>query len=138
MPDIKPPGIWPSTNANGILLVDPISISHQGRVVLFAREAKKSVEFLYYNVIVPSSEGSADAGVWQGWNYLRMREPGGADRPAGQPSADRQPLLRIAGIDLISVPPVAVAMSPADAAFRVVSDGKYISCFRVSDRKSVV
>jgi len=46
MPDIKPPGIWPSTNANGISLVDPISISHQGRVVLFAREAKKSVDFL--------------------------------------------------------------------------------------------
>lgn len=127
-----PSGTWPSTDANGIPLLDSISLTHQGTVVLLARKATAVVDCLYYNVMTASSEDSSDAGLWQGWNYLQMSEPNQSDRPLTQPSADEQPMLRIGGIDLITVPPLAKQLAPADAPFRAVSDGKYISVFRLS------
>lgn len=127
-----PSGTWPSTDANGITLLDSISLTHQGTVVLLARKAAAAVDCLYYNVMIASSEDSSDAGLWQGWNYLQMSEPNQSDRPTTQASADEQAMLRIGGIDLITVPPLAKKSAPADAPFRAVSDGKYISVFRQS------
>jgi hypothetical protein len=127
-----PSGNWPSTDANGIQLVDPVTISHQGSLVVLAREAGKPVNFIYYNVLIPNTAQSATVGNWQGWNFLPMTEPSKADKPPLQGSADEQPMLRVAGIDLVTVSPAATALSPADAPFRVISDGQYISCFRVS------
>src|ERR1700677_3529039 len=131
MPSI-PSGTWPSTDANGIQLVDPVTITHQGTLVVFARQASTPVNFLYYNVLIPNTAQSATVGDWQGWNYLPMTEPSGADQPPLQVSADQQPMLRVAGIDLVTVSPAATILTPADAAFRVITDGQYISCFRVS------
>ena len=131
MPSI-PSGTWPSTDANGIQLVDPVTITHQGTLVVFALQASTPVNFLYYNVLIPNTAQSATVGDWQGWNYLPMTEPSGADQPPLQVSADQQPMLRVAGIDLVTVSPAATILTPADAAFRVITDGQYISCFRVS------
>lgn len=127
-----PAGTWPSTDANGIALVDPVTITHQGTFVVFARQQGAPINFLYYNVLVPNTERSATVGTWQGWNFLPMVEPSQADAPVQQLSADERPMLRIAGIDLITVSPDAVTPSPADAAFSVITDSKHISCFRVS------
>ncbi|HMA08133.1 MAG TPA: LamG-like jellyroll fold domain-containing protein, partial [Ramlibacter sp.] len=48
--------------------------------------------------------------------------------------ADPAPLLRIAGIDLITVPSSQVpTLKPADARFQVAADENYVSCFRQSE-----
>ncbi|RSM52236.1 hypothetical protein DMH03_40885 [Amycolatopsis sp. WAC 01376] len=115
---------WPSTDCNGITLVDPVGLTLAGTVVLLARKAATTVDSLYYNVRV----SGADPGVpeeWAGWNELRL-----TGKTAG--SADDRPLLRIAGMDLITVDSAAAAPKPADAPFRAVTDGRYISCFRQS------
>src|SRR5687768_399001 len=97
---------WPDPNANGKTLVNPIAITYQGIVIVFAREAAKAVDSLYYNVRIPGSppestppwsplwtaEDAWDAKEWVGWNQLSMTTGGGADA---------KPLLRVAGVDLI-------------------------------------
>lgn len=127
-----PAGTWPSTDANGIQLVDPVTITHQGIVIVFARANATTVDYLYYNILVPNTERSATVGTWQGWSYLPMAEPSQADKPVQQASADERPMLRIAGIDLITVTPDATPLSPADAPFSIVTDSLHLSCFRVS------
>jgi len=123
--------IWPSTNANGIPLTDPVGVTYQGALVVFAREAGAKAATLYYNVLRPNVDPDAP-GDWVGWNLLPMLEPSHADSAPAQPTADLQPMLRLGGLDLVTVPPVAASPDPADAAFRVVCDGKYITCFRLS------
>ncbi len=123
--------VWPSTNANGIPLTDPVGVTYQGTLVVFAREAGTKAASLYYNVLRPNLDPDA-AGDWVGWNLLPMLEPSHADLASVQPSADQKPMLRLGGLDLITVPPVANSPDPTDSAFRVVCDGKYITCFRLS------
>ncbi|WP_410648926.1 LamG-like jellyroll fold domain-containing protein [Amycolatopsis sp. cmx-4-54] len=115
---------WPSTDCNGITLVDPIGLTLAGTVVVLARKAAAVVDTLYYNVRI----SGADPGVpqeWAGWNELRLDGNTTA-------SADDRPLLRIAGMDLITVDSAVAAPKPANAPFRAVTDGRYISCFRQS------
>ncbi|WP_414937888.1 LamG-like jellyroll fold domain-containing protein [Amycolatopsis sp. cmx-11-51] len=120
---------WPSTDCNGIMLADPVGLTLAGTVVVLARKAATTLETLYYNVRI----SGADPGVpqeWAGWNELCL---------AGNTtvSADDRPLLRIAGMDLITVDSAAAAPKPADAPFRAVTDGRYISCFRQSTTGSL-
>src|ERR687885_2767686 len=117
----------PSTDVGGLSLTDPVSISHGGTVLLFAREAGKPVEHLYYNVRIAGTGPGDMAPQWGGWTLLELTEPI-RDAVPQEPSADEQPLHRLAGMDLVTVPPVATTPAPADAPFRVVSDGMYVSC----------
>ncbi|WP_329081019.1 LamG domain-containing protein [Streptosporangium sp. NBC_01469] len=121
---------WPSTDCNGIPLLDPVTVTVQGNVVLFAREAGKPVDTLYYNVRPTSGEVGVP-GEWIGWQPLPLAEPSQATTP-GTPSADPQPLLRLAGSTLITVGPGGTVPDAADAPFRVVADDRYVSCFRQS------
>src|SRR6185295_14922462 len=41
---------WPSTDAWGIALIDPVAVEHEGHVVVFAREQGVAANRLYYNV----------------------------------------------------------------------------------------
>ncbi|HET9898654.1 MAG TPA: LamG domain-containing protein [Streptosporangiaceae bacterium] len=128
---------WPSTNCNGIPLADPVTISFQGTVVVFARQAAVPVAQLYTNVRLPGSDSSSP-GEWAGWNPLPMTEPSQSDVPGpAQPTADELPLLRLGSMDLLTVDKVATTPSPADAPFRVVTDGRTISCFRQSTAGSL-
>lgn len=122
---------WPSTNCNGIPLVDPVSVSFQGTVVVFARQAGVPVTQLYTNVRLPGSDSNSPQ-EWAGWNPLPMTEPSRSDITPSQPSADALPLLRLGGMDLLTVDKVATTPTPADAPFRVVTDNRTISCFRQS------
>ncbi|TWP51736.1 LamG domain-containing protein [Lentzea tibetensis] len=122
---------WPSTDCNGIPLIDPVSVTVQGNVVLFARKAGAPVDFLYYNVRPIGVEPGA-AGEWTGWRQLSMAEPSQRTTP-GTPSADAQPMLRLGGCSLITVGTDVTIPVPGDAPFRVVADDRYVSCFRPSD-----
>jgi hypothetical protein len=119
---------WPSTDCNGIPLADPVSVTVQGNVVLFARQAGVPVDLLYYNVR-PADAGS---GEWTGWRQVAMAEPARKTTP-DTPSADAQPMLRLGGGSLITVSPEVAAPAPADAPFRVIADDRYVACFRQSD-----
>ncbi|OXM45210.1 LamG domain-containing protein [Amycolatopsis alba] len=115
---------WPSPDCNGIPVVDPVGLSIAGTVVVLARRPATAVDTLYYNVRISGADpGAPDE--WAGWNELRLAEN---DLPA----AESRPLLRIAGMDLITVGAAAAVPRPADAPFRAVTDGRYISCFRQS------
>ncbi|SDM40930.1 LamG-like jellyroll fold domain-containing protein [Allokutzneria albata] len=123
--------VWPSTDCNGIALVDPVAVGVEGTTVVFARQAGTPVDTLYYNVREPGAEPLSPA-EWAGWNRLEL-----APEPPVAGDADREPLLRLAGMDLITVDPVATTPAPADAPFRVVSDGRNICCFRLSQLGSL-
>jgi hypothetical protein len=134
---------WPSTTASGKTLVDPVAINVQGNVVVLAREQELAVDHLYYNVRIPGSEPSSTPPwaasqmgstpewsdeEWVGWNQLSLSATGGADSSS---------LLRVGGIDLITLAaaqPSAVGISAAaDAPFQVVTDGQYITIFRLTN-----
>jgi large repetitive protein len=121
---------WPSTDCNGIPLIDPVTVSFQGTLVLFARQSGVPVTQLYTNVRVAGAMAGSQA-EWAGWTPLPMVEPSQAST-SDQSSADPLPLLRLGGMDLLTVDEVATTPSPADAPFRVVTDGRTISCFRQS------
>ncbi len=128
---------WPSTDCNGIPLADAVTVSFQGTVVVLAREKNAVVDALYYNVRVPGSE-TGSASEWVGWNILPMTEPSQSEKSGpSQPSADAYPLIRIAGMDLLTVDKTATVAKPADAPFRAVTDGRTISCFRQSAHGSL-
>ncbi|MFD4636175.1 LamG domain-containing protein [Lentzea sp. NPDC058436] len=114
---------WPSDDCNGITLIDPVSVSVQGTIVLFAREAGRPADFLYYNVRPVDAEPGVTS-QWAGWRALAMAEP--------VSGADAQPLLRLGGGSLVTVTPEVTLLSPADAPFRVVADDRYLVCFRQS------
>ncbi|WP_103339708.1 LamG domain-containing protein [Amycolatopsis sp. CA-126428] len=126
---------WPSDDCNGITLIDPVSITVRGTVLLFARQKWVGVHTLYFNVLAVGAPTGSPA-EWLGWNELPMVEAGHADDPSRQ-SADREPQLRLCGADLITVPPIAAKPAPADAPFRVVTDGDYVSVFRRSKTGSL-
>ncbi len=126
---------WPSTDCNGIPLADPVTVSFQGTVVVFARQAATPVTQLYTNVRLQGADSNSPS-EWAGWNPLPMAEPSQSTTP-GQSSADVLPLLRLGGMDLLTVDQVATTPAPADAPFRVVTDNRTISCFRQSTRGSL-
>jgi hypothetical protein len=125
----------PSNNAWGVDLCDPVMVSHQSRLVLMARERGAPTGTLYFQVLDPSDASAGDDfNAWNGWYRYRFPEAVVDSFPQnavemGQ-GADRE--LRLAGMDLLTVSPIAQAVVPADAAFRLVSDGTYLSVFRVS------
>ena len=121
---------WPSTDCNGIPLIDPVTVTFQGTLVLFARQSGVPVTQLYTNVRVAGAQAGSTQ-EWSGWNPLPMAEPSRTSTP-GQPSADKLPLLRLGGMNLLTVDEVAATPSPADAPFRVVTDSRTICCFRQS------
>ncbi|MEV6873433.1 LamG-like jellyroll fold domain-containing protein [Amycolatopsis sp. NPDC051128] len=118
MPSSEP--VWPSTDCHGITLADPIGVTVEGTTVVFAREAGASVSTLYYNVREAGTESAAPR-EWTGWYPLAL-----------DAQTRRGPHLRLAGMDLVTVDSVATTPQPADAAFRVVADGRNICCFRLS------
>lgn len=125
---------WPSADCNDIALADPAVITLQGTLVVFAREAGKEVDTLYYNVRATEA-ASGDPHEWIGWNKLALTDQGagpGAPRPA-----DDRAQLRLGGMDLITVDSLATTPAPADAPFRVVTDGRYVCCFRQSTSGSL-
>ncbi len=126
---------WPSTNCNDIPLVDPVSVTVEGNVLLLARQDATTVDTLYYNVR-PAGQQLGVAGQWAGWRPLPMAEASHTTTP-DTPSADDTPQLRLAGMTLITVGPDATTPQPADAQFRVVTDGRYISCVRASTSGSL-
>ena len=69
---------WPSTDCNGIPLIDPVTVSFQGALVLFARQQGVPVSQLYANVRVagrrPVQRRSGRAGTRCPWPS-RARPP---------------------------------------------------------------
>jgi len=75
---------------------------------------------------------------WNGWYRYSLpgaaaQQPVGADWQRQQPTAE----IRLAGMDLLTVPPVATSPTPADASFQLTSDGQYLVLARPSTTGSV-
>ncbi|MFB9905493.1 LamG domain-containing protein [Allokutzneria oryzae] len=121
--------VLPSTDTTAITLIDPVSVTVEGTTVVFARKAEAVVDTLYYNVREPDAEPMSPR-EWSGWSPLSLTQP-------SEPSADRKPMLRLAGMDLITVDSAATTPTPADAPFRVVTDGRHVCCLRRSTGNSL-
>ena len=124
----------PSGNAFGVALVDPVLIHHNGLLVLFARERAAAVDRLFFTVLDPArtSEG-ADGSAWNGWYrhfFPESNDPEAPRNAALQATARAERELRVAGMDIITVPPTASTVRPADAPFRVQSEGNFIAVWR--------
>ncbi len=131
--EFQPDG--PSSNAWGIDLCDPVMISHQNRLVLLARARGTATEALFFRVLDPKDAAQGDDfSAWNGWYRYRFPEAAAAVMPQNADEAAETPdrELRLAGMDLLTVPPTAKTVAVTDAAFRVMSDGPYLSVFRVS------
>ncbi|WP_019864259.1 LamG-like jellyroll fold domain-containing protein [Methylovulum miyakonense] len=107
----------------GVRLVDPVSVSFEGKVVLLARAAKQSVNMIYYNVSTNAPVQDGDAG-FVGWESIDLTQIGVSLDSASTP-------LRVSGMGLISAPPT-FEPALADAPFCAVSDNRYIYLFRLS------
>ena len=101
-------------------LIDPVSVVHRGRVILFARQAGQTTASLYYNIRLDTFDDLNYQQDWSGWRELALDE------------VDNQELLRVTGMDLITVSPTATTADPADAAFRVAADPRLVYLFRQS------
>lgn len=119
---------WPSDDCNAIPLIDPVSVNVQGNTVLFARRDAAVVDTLFYNIRLAGAD-LGTVGEWLGWRPLAMAEPSQSTTPTTA-SADPQPQLRVGGMTLVTVGPAGTGFTPADAAFRVVTDGTTVSCVR--------
>lgn len=125
----------PSDDAWGVDLSDPVLVSHQGRLVLFARARSASVGTLYFRVLDPSAASAGDdLSAWNGWYRYQFPEVAAAVLPQNAEAAAAIPAreLRLAGMDLLTVTPVAEPVAAADASFRVSSDGAFLSIYRQS------
>jgi large repetitive protein len=119
---------WPSATANGIPLTDPVVVSFNGDVVVFARAKGTPTDKLYYNVRhndPSATDSNLEYSGWYEWDMSTVAsvEAGAAATPVG---------LRELGAGLISVPSSAHAPQPADLAFNALSDERYIYIFRPS------
>jgi len=103
-------------------LIDCVSVRYDGTVLLFAR-LPGAVSAIYYNARLPTVTAGARQ-QFIGWKRLDLAQ--------AAPAGDLPQLVRVAGMSLITAPPLVTVPSPADAPFRVVSDEKYIYVFRVS------
>ncbi|MFZ2450024.1 MAG: LamG-like jellyroll fold domain-containing protein [Methylovulum miyakonense] len=107
----------------GVCLVDPVSVSFEGKVVLLARAAQQSVNMIYYNVSTSATVQDGDA-EFVGWESIDLTQIGVSLDSASTP-------LRVSGMGLISAPPT-FGPALADAPFCAVSDNRYIYLFRLS------
>ncbi len=124
----------PSDTAWGVDLVDPVIVTHQSRLILFARAQPGPVGTLYFMVLDPSAASSGDDwSAWNGWYRYRFPETLAATLPQNTTESATIPQeLRLAGMDLLTVSPVAEPVASADASFRVSSDGTFLNIYRQS------
>lgn len=124
----------PSGDAWGVDLTAPALVTHQGALIAFARAASTATDTLYFQVLDPSAAANAaDEDAWNGWYRFEFPE---ASPPAPENARDRVERtpaeLRLAGMDLLTVTPAAATVQPADAAFQVFSDDRFLYVFRPS------
>lgn len=125
----------PSDNAWGIDLTDPVFVTHQSRLILFARARSAPVGTIYFRVLDPSATSAGDdLAAWNGWYRYEFPEVAAAALPQNAEDAAALPAreLRLAGMDLLTVTPVAEPVASADASFRVTSDGTFLTIYRQS------
>ncbi|KAB7740617.1 hypothetical protein GA707_19145 [Nostocoides sp. F2B08] len=102
---------------------------------MLARASDAATDELYLQVLDPSATlDAADEAAWNGWYRFSFPEaPTDPSSPVTTgATAAPTPELRVSGMDLLTVLPVTAAVSPADAAFQVVSDDRHLWCFRAS------
>lgn len=112
-----------------VQLADPVTVRYQGLVIVFARVPGQPLNTLYYNVRVSSVVASGEQD-FLGWDSFDLSQT--TTKVGALPQ-----LLRIAGMGLISVPPLVNTPSPADASFRIISDDKFLYLFRVSTNNTL-
>src|ERR1700674_4215440 len=133
--DMIAPNNGPSDNAWGKILTDQVLIKHQGRLILFARETGLPVGTLYFNVLDPSAASTGvDLAAWNGWYRYQFPEVAAEALPANPAEAAAVPAreLRLRGMDLLTVGPIAKTVAADNASFRVLSDGDFLTVFRQS------
>jgi len=130
----------PSSDAFGVVLTDPIMLRHANRLILLAREAKADCNQLYFVVFDERAAVDApDLEAWNGW-YRYDFDLGTTGTVAGNVRYEEQraaPELRLAGMDLITLPATSEPVAAGDFPFRVSSDGQSIMVYRVSKRRSL-
>jgi hypothetical protein len=129
-------GTGTSDNAWGASLSDPTIVSHQGQLVLFARDTTTRVDHLYFKVLSPNDTLDGKSQAWVGWSLFRFAEASVSGQVENLVSAETQQQsheTRISGMDLITVPPEITRPDPSDAAFQAVSDGSYLIVLRQSE-----
>lgn len=132
---MKPNNNGPSDDAWGVDLVDPLMVTHGTRLILFARAKSSVVGTLYFRVLDPSAAAEGDdLSAWNGWYRYDFPGVAPASTPQNARDAANAPPAehRLAGMDLLTVPEVAGPAQPADASFRVTSDGVFLAIFRQS------
>lgn len=130
------PGTGTSDNAWGATLSDPIIVSHQGQLVLFAREVSVPLDHLYFKVLSPNDTLDGKPQAWIGWSLFRFAEASVAGQVENLVSAGSQQKsheTRVSGMDLITVPPEVTRPNPSDVTFQVLSDGDYLVVLRQSE-----
>jgi len=130
----------PSDNAWGAPLSDPVIVSHQGQLVLFARAESAPVDHLYFKVLSPTETVTSGSQPWKGWFRFRFAEASVAGQTVNLVgAADQQQSheTRVSGMDLITVPPEITRPVPSSAAFQVLSDGTYLLVLRQSESKTL-
>ena len=130
------PNNGPSDNAWGKVLTDQVLIKHQGRLILIARESGFPAGTLYFTVLdPPAASAGDDLSAWNGWYRYQFPEVAAAALPSTPQEAAAVPAreLRLAGMDLLTVSPLAKTVAAADASFRVSSDGDFLIVFRQSN-----
>lgn len=113
-------------------LIDPVSITHQGYTLVLARLSGEVMTKVYLNVRAANADVDHDLQTFSGWQEVSLWQSGNHPSPSGIPQT-----LRIAGLSLVSAPPSVTTPTPADAPFRAISDGKYISILRPSTSGSL-
>ncbi|EPR65383.1 LamG domain-containing protein [Cyclobacterium qasimii] len=125
----------PRSDAWGINLIDPEMVSHQGKTILIARGENVACNTLYFRVFDPKEAiDKLDYLAWNGW-YKFNFDIGTTNQAVNVNFEDSKtpPQLRLAGMDLITVPYTVNSLSAADSPFRAYSDGKFICIFRQSE-----
>ncbi|HEX8075480.1 MAG TPA: LamG-like jellyroll fold domain-containing protein, partial [Thermoleophilaceae bacterium] len=130
----------PSASAWGVPLTSPSLVTHQGKLIAFARAARVDpataapTESLFFKVFEPQQAmNAADERAWYGWFQFDFPEAPPRDAVDARAKKEGPPAeLRLAGMDLLTVTRDAAAVRPADASFQIVSDDTYLYCFRPS------
>lgn len=140
------PGLaGPLAQSWGRQLVAPQLVSHAGALVAFAREAGRGTDRLYFRVLdVPAGTNASTTsiddvtGAWNGWYTYDLPQAANVQQGNTRRRASARPAeLRVAGMDLVTVAPVAVRVDPADADPYVTSDGVYLYVLRTSKHSSL-
>ena len=129
----------PRSDAWGIDLTDPEMVSHQGKTMLIARGKNVACNTLYFRVFDPAEAiDKMDDLAWNGW-YKFDFDIGSTSQAVNVNFEDSKspPELRLAGMDLITVPYTVNSLSAADSPFKAYSDGKYICIFRQSEQNTL-